>query len=101
MLRQRIVRYGASRYTSSPGFAIVMLKVYATPIWMSSANVTVQRHGKPVVVLPTNALLGQQVALEEVDGPVMNELRDVATREPVALTAPGHFRAPASQLPHP
>src|SRR5260370_8291842 len=78
-----------------------MPKVYATPTWMSSANVTVQRHGKPVVVLPTNALLGQQVAFEEIDGPVMHELRGVATREPMSLTCEGHVLDRAAQLTQP
>src|SRR5260370_42118439 len=46
----------------------------------------------------TNSQLPEEIALEEVDGPIVDELRGVAARKPMALTFEGHILDGAAQL---
>src|SRR6266853_3706605 len=59
----------------------VVGKSHSPTPWETGGRAPRRRHGPP---------LSEQVAFEEVDRPVMDELRGVATREPMALTSEGH-----------
>src|SRR5579859_4444078 len=89
-----------------------MSDLYAPAPRMSSSNVTVPRQRKSLVTAPAKAwpgargefsveALGEQVALEEIDCPFVDQLRCVSAGEAVALTCECDVLDLATQLAKP